>query len=43
MNSSKNLKGIVIANSIPCRNKLSTSIIVVFLAIYLAVLKLIES
>jgi hypothetical protein len=43
MNSSKNLKGVVIVNSIPCGNKLSTSIIVVFLAIHLAILKLIES
>jgi hypothetical protein len=43
MNSGKNLKGIVIVNSILCGNKLSTSIIIVFLAIYLAVLKLIES
>jgi len=42
MNSSKNLKSVVIADSIPGGNKLSTSIIVVFLAIYLAILKLIE-
>jgi len=43
MNSSKNLKGIVIVNGILYGNKLSTSIIKVFLMIYLAVLKLIES
>jgi hypothetical protein len=42
MNSGKNLKSVVIADSIPGGNKLSTSIIVVFLAIYLAILKLIE-
>jgi hypothetical protein len=42
MNSSKNLKSVVIADSISGGNKLSTSIIVVFLAIYLAILKLIE-
>jgi hypothetical protein len=43
MDSSKNLKSVIIANGIPGGNKLSTSIIVAFLAIYLAVLKLIES
>jgi hypothetical protein len=43
MNSSKNLKSIIIANGIPGGNKLSILIIVVFLAIHLAVLKLIES
>jgi hypothetical protein len=43
MDSGKNLKSVVIANGIPGRNKLSTSIIVVFLAIHLAVLKLIEN
>jgi hypothetical protein len=42
-NSSKNLKSVIIANSIPGRNKLSILIIIVFLAIYLAILKLIES
>jgi hypothetical protein len=42
MDSGKNLKSVIIANGIPGRNKLSMSIIVVFLAIYLAVLKLIE-
>jgi hypothetical protein len=42
MDSGKNLKSVVIANGIPGRNKLSTSIIVIFLAIHLAVLKLIE-
>jgi hypothetical protein len=43
INSSKNLKSVVIANDIPGGNKLSTSIIIVFLAIHLAVLKLIEN
>ena len=42
MNSSKNLKSVIIIDSIPGGNKLSTSIIVVFLTIYLAILKLIE-
>jgi hypothetical protein len=42
MDSSKNLKSVVIANGIPGGNKLSMLIIVVFLAIHLAVLKLIE-
>jgi hypothetical protein len=43
MNCSKNLKGVVIVNSILCGNKLSISIIVVFLTINLDILKLIES
>ena len=42
MNSGKNLKSVVIVDSIPGGNKLSISIIVVFLVIYLAILKLIE-
>jgi hypothetical protein len=42
MNGSKNLKSIVIANGVPGGDDFSTSIIMVFLAIHLAILKLIE-
>jgi hypothetical protein len=39
--SSKDLKGIVIANNVSCRYNLPKASIVVFLTIYLAILKLV--
>jgi hypothetical protein len=43
MNSGENLKGIIIANSVPGRDDFFTSGIVVFLTIYLSILKLVKA
>jgi hypothetical protein len=43
MNGSENLKSIVVANGVPGGDDFSTSIIMVFLTIHLAILKLIET
>ena len=43
MDSSENPKGIIIADSVPGRDDFSTSGIVVFLTIYLSILKVVEA
>jgi hypothetical protein len=43
MNSGKNLKGIIIANSVPDKDDFFTSSIMVFLTIYLSILKLVKA